>query len=97
MNPLRRIIRNARLTRWQRTILALVIAVSFGCGVALAFIEHAAGKRSVGFVMVAPPIATCSQFEGYKPGQNRCRIELANDTFEIAKTSRMHFAFEHRI
>ena len=33
-------------------------------------------------------IATCSHFEGYKSGQNRGRIELANDAFEIAKTSR---------
>ena len=38
--------------------------------------------------MVARLRGICSQFEGYKPGQNRCRIELANDAFEIAKTSR---------
>jgi len=38
--------------------------------------------------VVARLLAICSQFEGYKPGQNRCRIELANDAFDIAKTSR---------
>src|SRR3954451_19089499 len=38
--------------------------------------------------MVARLRRSCSQCEGYKPGQNRCRIELANDAFEIAKTSR---------
>ena len=32
--------------------------------------------------------ATRSQFEGYKPGQNRRRIELTNDAFDIAETSR---------
>jgi hypothetical protein len=41
MNPFRRSIRNARPTPWQPMILALVIAVSFGCGVALAYFEHA--------------------------------------------------------
>lgn len=40
LNPFRRSIRNARPTPWQPTILALVIAVSFVCGVALAFFEH---------------------------------------------------------
>ena len=38
--------------------------------------------------MLARLCGICSQFEGYKPGQNRCRIELANDAFDIAKTSR---------
>jgi hypothetical protein len=41
MNPFRRSTRNPRPTPWQPIILALVIAVSFGCGVALAFFEHA--------------------------------------------------------
>jgi hypothetical protein len=42
MNPFRRSIRNhPRPAPWQATILALVIAVSFGCGVALAYFEHA--------------------------------------------------------
>ena len=29
-----------------------------------------------------------SQFEGYKPCQKRCRIKLANYSFDIAKTTR---------
>lgn len=42
MNPFPRSIRNqARPAPWQPTILALVIAISFGCGVALAYFEHA--------------------------------------------------------
>ena len=41
MNPFRRSIRNPRHTPWQPMILALVIAVSFGCGVAFAYFEHA--------------------------------------------------------
>jgi hypothetical protein len=33
-------------------------------------------------------LASCPQLKGYKPRQNRRRIELANDAFYIAKTSR---------
>ena len=39
-------------------------------------------------LVLAGLLATRSQFEGYKPGQNRRRIELANDAFDIAKTWR---------
>ena len=88
MNPLRRSIRNASRACWQPTIVAFVIAVSFGCGIALAFVEHAARSGRWILSWWHHLAATYSQFESYKPGQNRCRIKLAYDAFEIAKTSR---------
>jgi hypothetical protein len=47
--------------------------------------------RSTGYEMEsgsARLIAACPQFEGYEPSQNRCRIELAKDAFEIGQASR---------
>jgi hypothetical protein len=37
--------------------------------------------------LLSAGLAGTLQFEGYEPGQNRRRIELANDVFDTAKTS----------
>ena len=46
-----------------------------------------AGPKDYGAI-VHNTVLSRPQFEGYKPGQNCRRIELANDAFDIAKTSR---------